>query len=666
MLFRNNDAIARDTVKKGVIAISNRLKNESSPYLLQHKDNPVDWYPWGEEAFLKAKREDKPIFLSIGYSTCHWCHVMAHESFEDEETAKLLNSDFISIKVDKEERPDIDSVYMTVCQAFTGSGGWPMSIFLTPEQKPFFAGTYFPKTARGNMATFKDVLLLISSRWKNSRSDLVSSAEDITKALDAIETPLGEINTAVIDRAVKQFKTSYDEKYGGFGPPPKFPIGHNIIFLLEQYKLKKNTLLLEMAENTLEKMYRGGMFDHIAGGFCRYSTDIQFLVPHFEKMLYDNAILIMAYCMAYELTRNKLYLYCAEKAAGFILNEMTSDDGAFFSAQDADSDGVEGKYYLFTPDEIISLLGEKEGIVFNRALDITEKGNFEGKSIPNLLHGGDIENLSADIIAKVYDYRKSRCQLHIDDKILISWNSLMISAMCWLYRVSRNKKYLDAAKAAECFIDDKMIINGEIYTAYREGRLGSKGFLDDYANYAFAQTALYDATLEYKYLTKAKMILNKALMYFEDEKGGFYLYGSDAEQLIMRPKECYDGAMPSGNSMMAYVMTRIYLYDYDKSIKVALERQLSFMRPQADRFPMGYSVYLTALSQYLFEPEKMTVSLKDAEDIKELPFKIPLQAVVVVLSEQNGEYTLLNGKTTYYLCKNNSCLAPTNNIDAFE
>ncbi len=642
------------------------MKNETSPYLLQHKDNAVDWFPWGEEAFQKAKREDKPIFLSIGYSTCHWCHVMAHESFEDEETAAILNQNFVSIKVDKEERPDIDSVYMTVCQAFTGSGGWPTSIFMTPDQKPFFAGTYFPKTARGNMATFKDVLELIGSRWKNSRRDLTDSAEDITKALREIQTPMGEINTAVIDRAVKQFKTSYDEKFGGFGPAPKFPIGHNIIFLLEQYKLKKEPSLLRMAENTLEKMYSGGMFDHIAGGFCRYSTDSRFLVPHFEKMLYDNAILIMAYCKAYDITRNKLYLDVAEKTAGFILNEMTSGEGGFFSAQDADSDGEEGKYYLFVPDEIITLLGKNNGGFFNKTLDITEKGNFEGKNIPNLLGGGAIEDISEDMLSAVYRYRKQRCRLHTDDKILASWNSLMIAAMCWLYRVSRDKKYLDAAKAAEGFISKKMCADDGLYAVYREGKPGPKGFLDDYANYIVALTALYDATFEKEYLKRAEKYWGIARTLFEDEKGGFFLYGSTGEQLITRPKECYDGAIPSGNSMMAYAMTRLYLYGHDKKVRAALERQLGFIRPQADRFPMGHAMYLTALSQYLFEPAKITVSLKNADDIKELTFKIPLEAAVEILTGSDEGYPPINGKTTYYICKNNSCLPPVNSLPVFE
>ena len=645
--------------------ISNKLKNETSPYLLQHKDNPVDWYPWGEEAFLKAEKEDKPIFLSIGYSTCHWCHVMAHESFEDEQTAELLNKNYISIKVDKEERPDIDSVYMTVCQAFTGSGGWPMSIFMTPEQKPFFAGTYFPKTARGNRATFKDVLELISSRWKNSRNDLIESAEDITAAIREIKVPSGDINTAIIDKAVRQLENSYDEKFGGFGPAPKFPLGHNILFLLERYKLTKDTTLLKMAENTLEKMYRGGLFDHIGGGFCRYSTDVKFLAPHFEKMLYDNAVLIMAYCRAYELSQKKLYLDIAEKTADFILCEMTAEKSGFFSAQDADSEGEEGKYYLFVPQEITKLLGEEQGRIFNDTLDITEKGNFEGKSIPNLLNGGDIERLSQEMLSKVYRYRKQRYSLHTDDKILTSWNGLMISAMCWLYRISRNEKYLAAAKAAENFISENMFNNGELYAVFREGKLGSKGFLDDYANYILALTFLYDSTLDTDYLKKAKELYKKAKTLFEDKDGGFYLYSSNGEQLITRPMECYDGAVPSGNSVMAYNMARLYLYQRDEDIKADLERQLKFIQPYAERFAMGHTMYLIALSRYLSEPAEITVVAAHNENVSKIVLDIPLDAAVV-LADENDEYPTINGKTTYYVCKDNSCLTPSNSLDCFE
>lgn len=388
--------------------MQNHLKDQTSPYLLQHADNPVDWYPWCEEAFERAKEEDKPIFLSIGYSTCHWCHVMAHESFEDEKIAELLNKYFIAIKVDKEERPDIDSIYMAVCQAFTGSGGWPTTIFMTPEQKPFFAGTYFPKTSGYGRIGFTDLLLEIHSKWENEREELLKSADEIVFHMKRKSKSEQEADERILQKAVEMYKKSYDEAYGGFGDAPKFPSPHNLWFLMDDYEKTGEKEALQMAEKTLMQMYRGGLFDHIGGGFSRYSTDRYFLAQHFEKMLYDNALLILAYCRAYEITKNPLYRKIAERTAEFILREMTSEDGGFYSAQDADSDGVEGKYYLFEPEEIKKILGGVEGCAFNQYYDITEAGNFEGKNIPNLLQSDPTDERFGESLAKVYQYRKNR------------------------------------------------------------------------------------------------------------------------------------------------------------------------------------------------------------------------------------------------------------------
>ncbi len=366
-------------------SMKNYLFNQTSPYLLQHADNPVNWYPWCEEAFERARSEDKPVFLSIGYSTCHWCHVMAHESFEDEEIAEILNQYYIAIKVDKEERPDIDSIYMSVCQAFTGSGGWPTTIIMTPEQKPFFAGTYFPKTSRYGQIGLKELLLAVYEQWKVDRKELLESADEIIAFLNRQTTVGNNINMQLLDSAFEIYKSIFDDKFGGFGEAPKFPTPHNLLFLMQYYEKNGNKDALKMVEKTLLQMYRGGMFDHIGGGFSRYSTDRYFLVPHFEKMLYDNALLILAYCRAYQITKKQVYCDVAEKTATYILREMTSPEGGFYSAQDADSEGVEGKYYLLEPDEIIELLGEKKGKEFNQYFDITDRGKFEGKNIPNLL-----------------------------------------------------------------------------------------------------------------------------------------------------------------------------------------------------------------------------------------------------------------------------------------
>jgi len=412
--------------------MTNRLQHETSPYLLQHAHNPVDWYPWGEEAFRKAKSEDKPVFLSIGYSTCHWCHVMAHESFEDEEAAEILNRHFISIKVDKEERPDVDSIYMAFCQAFTGSGGWPTSIFMTPDQKPFFAGTYFPKRSRGRMIGFQEVLEAIHEKWESDREALLQQADHLLSHLKQDEAKEAALSDELIESAVRIYKRIYDRKNGGLGPAPKFPTPHNLLFLMTYHERYGDETCLRMAQHTLTQMYRGGLFDHIGFGFCRYSTDERYLAPHFEKMLYDNALLMMAYCQAYTITKKPLYLDIAEKTATYILREMTNPQGGFYSAQDADSEGEEGKYYLFTPEEIVRILGKKEGEAFCRHFDITPSGNFEGKSIPNLLHSAPEDKAFEPFLEQIYAYRKERHALHLDDKILTTWNALMIAALCRL------------------------------------------------------------------------------------------------------------------------------------------------------------------------------------------------------------------------------------------
>lgn len=483
--------------------MQNHLKDQTSPYLLQHADNPVHWYPWCDEAFKRAREEDKPILLSIGYSTCHWCHVMAHESFEDQEVAEILNKNFIAIKVDKEERPDIDSIYMSVCQKLTGSGGWPTTIFLTWEQKPFFAGTYFPKTPKYGQVGFIDLLSAIEEAWKTDKGSLLESAEEIHSLLNRSLRAAGNIymgdvvsdklDVGLIDGAFELYKRSFDERHGGFGDAPKFPTPHNLLFLMQYHEKSRNKRAMEMVEKTLLQMYRGGMFDHIGGGFSRYSTDPYFLVPHFEKMLYDNALLILAYCKAYQLTQNQIYCDIAEKTAAYVLRELTSPDGGFYCAQDADSEGVEGKYYLLDPSEVIEVLGEETGNKFNQYFDITRRGNFEGKNIPNLLKNTD-RNGDMDIfLPAIYEYRKKRYALHLDDKILCSWNGLMITAMCHLYRVTENKAYLGAAVEAMDFIMRSLCENDTLYVSYREGKHSSKGFLDDYANVIFALLALYEA-----------------------------------------------------------------------------------------------------------------------------------------------------------------------------
>ena len=631
----------------------NHLKNETSPYLLQHADNPVDWYPWCGEAFERAKSEDKPVFLSIGYSTCHWCHVMAHESFENSETAELLNKNFISVKVDREERPDIDSVYMTVCQAFTGSGGWPMSVFMTWDKKPFFAGTYFPTTPRFGMPSFRDVLNAVVMQWDTEREKLIQSAENITDMLKNTESVKGnKVNGDIVETAAEMLRKSYDSIYGGFGSAPKFPIPHELMFLMYYAKINSDETAQKMAEKTLIQMRKGGIFDHIGGGFSRYSTDRYFLAPHFEKMLYDNALLIIAYSAMYSLTSSKVYLETTIKTADYILCEMTSPEGGFYSAQDADSEGVEGKYYTFSVDEITSVLGDK-GKHFSEAFDITEHGNFEGVNIPNLLKSGDLDTDFEAEFQSLYEYRKKRTKLHLDDKILLSWNSMMIAAMSMLYRVSHEEKYLRAAENAQCFIEGNISDGERLYTSFRDGKRSDKTFLDDHAYYIAALIELYNSTLDNKYLMRAEELCAEAVKRFSDKNGGFNM--CETTELFKNPKELYDGAVPSGNSIMAYDLVRLYQLTDKEEYREYAEKQINFMSAQSQDYPSGHCMFLLAKLLNEVPPPRVIISAKVSPDISNLPF---LANVTVV--QADNKYPLLNERTTFYVCRRNTCLPPSN------
>ncbi len=655
--------------------MSNHLKDETSPYLLQHAENPVDWYPWGSAAFEKAKKEDKPVFLSIGYSTCHWCHVMAHESFEDGKTAGILNKYFVSIKVDREERPDIDSVYMSVCQAFTGSGGWPMSIFMTWDKKPFFVGTYFPVHSRYGMPGFPDLLDKVAERWRKDREGLMRSADQIIAHLQRSGSGSRDAGDEDLPgKAVRIFAENFDSICGGFGDAPKFPVPHNLLFLMlyaEKNKdfgtsresfTDKSRDPLHMVEKTLMQMRKGGIFDHIGYGFSRYSTDQYFLAPHFEKMLYDNALMIMAYASAYQMTRTSFYLDTAGKTAQYVLREMTSLDGGFYSAQDADSEGIEGKYYTFTLEEIIALLGKERGTWFADTFDITAEGNFEGFNIPNLLKSNALNADFDKDIQKLYDYRRGRTRLHLDDKILLSWNSLMIAAMSMLYRVSHEEKYLQAARSAQIFIEKKMSRGLCLFTSWRDGKVSENSFLDDYAFYIAALTELYHSTLDINYLTKAERFCREALSRFaDDENGGFFLSDRNSTELFMNPKESYDGAVPSGNSVMAYNLVRLYQLTQKEKYRELAVRQLQYMSSQAREYPAGYSMFLLAKLLYEDPPEQIVVVLKQDSDLESIKKQLPLLANVTMASESR-EYPLLNDSTTFYVCKGHTCLAPANSL----
>lgn len=666
---------------------SNHLAREKSPYLLQHANNPVDWFPWGEQAFEKAKREDKPIFLSIGYSTCHWCHVMAHESFEDDEVAAALNQGFVCIKVDREERPDIDAVYMAVCQAITGSGGWPMTILMTPEQRPFWAGTYLPKLSTFRSTGLLELLALIREQWSTNRRQLLSAGEEITKYLreQAGSSPeSAEPELDLLRGAVAQLSASYDSRWGGFGGAPKFPAPHNLLFLLRYSVLEGEESAQKMVEHTLAQMFRGGLFDHIGGGFSRYSTDVKWLVPHFEKMLYDNALLAYAYLEAYAVTGRPLYRSVAKRTLDYVLRELTDEQGGFYCGQDADSDGVEGKYYVFTPQEVQGVLGKEDGERFCSRFGVTEAGNFEGKSIPNLLDFSaydEEDSHIAQLCQKLYAYRLERTRLHRDDKVLTSWNALMIAALARAGWLLDEPEYRQAAQRAQRFLEENLVDErGRLLLRWREGEAANDGQLDDYAFYAFSLLELYRSTFDCSYLRRAAQIAEQILELFSSaEQGGLYLTADDSEQLISRPKEVYDGAIPSGNSVAGEVFVRLAALTGEERWRQAGERQIRFLAGWVKEYPAGYGMSLIALSSVLYPSQELVCTAQGEEafgEVRDFLRRHSLPNLTVLLkclknerelaavAPFTAEYPLPQEGVRYYLCQNGACAAPVQELDA--
>lgn len=669
---------------------NNKLLQEKSPYLLQHAHNPVDWYPWGGEAFGRAVAEDKPIFLSIGYSTCHWCHVMERESFEDEEVARILNKHFIAIKVDREERPDVDHIYMSVCQAMTGQGGWPLTILMTPDRKPFYAGTYFPKRSRGGYPGIIETLQHINDTWVKERSMLVESSDKIMEHMDKEfgTDEHGEVNEEAINDAFTSFSRNFDKVYGGFGSAPKFPTPHNLMFLLRHSKQSANADALEMVEKTLESMYRGGMYDHIGFGFSRYSTDRKWLVPHFEKMLYDNALLAFTYIEVYQATGKEQYRRVAEQIFEYVLRDMTSPDGGFYSAEDADSEGVEGKFYVWTPKEVADVLGEQASEEFCNMYDITLKGNFEDASIPNIIENKvSFEELTKSPLnnmrSKLFEHREKRIHPYKDDKILTAWNGLMIAALAYGARVLGNKNYMTAAKKAVSFIEDKLIrADGRLMARYREGEAAYLGYLDDYAFLVWGLIELYQASFEIKYLELAMRLNADMIKYFGDVgKGGYFIYGNDSEQLIARPKEVYDGAMPSGNSVAALNLLRLGRLTGNTELEVEAEGVFGAFADKINSYSMGHTYMLMAVmfargkgSEIVIVGERKDVAVRSFIDVINKSY-MPNSVVVVkdVVEEKSLRelipYTegqnMIDDKTTAYICENFACRAPITDIYQF-
>ena len=687
---------ARDRSAKG----RNRLRFEKSPYLLQHANNPVDWYPWGPEAFEKARREHKPIFLSIGYSTCHWCHVMEHESFEDPEVARLMNDVFVSIKVDREERPDLDNIYMTVCQMMTGGGGWPLTIIMTPDKKPFFAGTYFPRESRHGRIGMLDLIPRIKEIWSNRHEEVLKSADQITAALQqsSPEAPGEELGEPTLRAAFEQLAQRFDEDHGGFGSAPKFPTPHNLLFLLRYWKRTDNEKALRIVEKTLRAMRRGGMYDHVGFGFHRYSTDSTWLVPHFEKMLYDQALLAMAYTEAYQVTRKGKYSETAREVFAYVLRDMKSETGAFYSAEDADSEGEEGKFYLCTEEEIRRVLTAEEANLVITAFNIEKGGNFHEEATgrrggSNILYlkqdfheiASDLKMSEKQLISrlengrrKLFDAREKRIHPHKDDKILADWNGLMIAALAKGARALDEPGYAEAAKNAVDFILQNMRTqDGRLLHRYRDGQAALTATVDDYAFLIWGMLELYESTFEVGFLESALKLNDDLLKHFWDEKpGGFYFTADDAEKLLVRQMDIYDGAVPSGNSVAALNLLRLARITANTDFEEKAARIGRAFSKAVNQAASAYTQMMLAVDFIVGPSYEVVIAGKSgARDTKAMirtlrQHFMPNKVVLFRPTEEKSpdiirvaEYTTyqsnIDGKATAYVCLNYNCKLPT-------
>ena len=668
--------------------VENNLSHETSPYLLQHAHNPVNWYAWNDDALKKAKDENKPIFLSIGYSSCHWCHVMAHESFENEDVAEFMNENFINIKVDREERPDIDDIYQKVCQIATGQGGWPLSIFLTPDQKPFYVGTYFPVLDSYGRPGFGSICRQLSQAWKEKPNDIEKSAENFIGALhktETVQTP-SKLERNLLDEAAMNLFQLGDATYGGFGSAPKFPNAANISFLFRYASLSGLSKFNEFALKTLTKMAKGGIFDQIGGGFHRYSTDTKWLVPHFEKMLYDNALMPVNYAEAYQITKDPFYLDVLKKTLDFVLREMTSSDGGFYSAYDADSEGVEGKFYVWTKKEIKEILGD-DADIFCLYYDVTDGGNWEGNNILcNNLNISTISfnfGISEEKIHKILEscsekllkVRSSRVFPGLDDKILVSWNSLMITAFAKGYRVTNDPKYLTAAKGCIEFITNNLFVDGKLLRTYKNGVAKINGYLEDYSYFVNALLDVFEIEPDKKYLELALNLGYHLVDHFWDsQNNSFFMTSDDHEKLIIRPKSNYDLSLPSGNSVSAFVMLRLHHFSQDQNFLKIFTSIMKSQAQMAAENPFGFGFFLNALSVYLQTPLEISIINTENSDLCNylLSSYSPNSFMVTVQNKNQlnnlSEFPFFAGKsfeekTNVFICKNFACSLPLRTID---
>jgi uncharacterized protein YyaL (SSP411 family) len=667
---------------------TNRLIHETSPYLVQHAHNPVDWHPWGDDAFQKAKSENKPILLSIGYSACHWCHVMERESFEDEKIAALMNELFVNIKVDREERPDLDEIYMSAVQMLTGRGGWPMTMFLTPEGKPFYGGTYFPPEDRGGMPGLPRILMGVARAYREKPQDVEKSVGQILEALQRMSQS-GESERSftpdIIAKSAEQIARAYDHDHGGLGQAPKFPNAGVYELFLRHYHHSKNRRFLEMVTHTLTRMAEGGIYDHLGGGFHRYSVDAKWLVPHFEKMLYDNAQLVRIYAQTYRLTGDSLFKRAMEESVDYLLREMLDADGGFYSTQDADSEGEEGKFFVWSPEELNRILGEEAGEIFARVYDVSDFGNFEGK---NILHPiltleqagklfkrdpAEIEALIGDAKKKLFEEREKRIKPFRDEKIIAAWNGLMLSGLAEAIKIAPQPTYAAAANRTKEFIFTKMFRHGLLLHTCKDGKAKLLAYLDDYALLAVGLLDLYEATLDRSNLERAIQLAEIMISEFWDETDGAFFYtGKSHEQLISRAKPVFDASIPSGNAMATQLLLRLYRItgtdDYLKRAEKVLRSYFDAMESQ----PFGFAHLLCALDFYLQKPKEIVVVGKQENpDVANLIENIhslylpnsslqlvgpgePLEKISPLLQGK----TQVGGKATVYVCHNFTCSAP--------